>query len=121
MRDSTKARLIDTSWGPAIDFNGELVFLDIESNRKNYLIGNEYYCEIYYTIMIAVTPDTSNKNWLTLKSDSIKDLLILQKETTENILNDDFCKKRINQEILEENRKYFESKKTIGKWFKIKQ
>lgn len=114
-----KFELISTKWGPAIDFNGELAFLDLGYDRKSYPIGNEYYCEIYYTIMIATTPDTSNKNWLTLKSNTIDNLLNLQKETASKFLEDDFRKKRVNQKTLEENKKYFESKKTIGIWFKI--
>ena len=75
MGEIIRAVLLDTKWGPAINFRGEIAFLDLSFDRGKYKIGNEYNCEIYYSLSIASNPGSSNKNWVTLKAKTYSGLL----------------------------------------------
>ncbi len=69
-----KAALLDTKWGPAVDFEGRLIFLHYLGNVKDFEIGKEYTCEIFWYIWFAQHPNGANKGWAYLESDTLEGL-----------------------------------------------
>ncbi|MCE9517793.1 hypothetical protein K8Q96_02210 [Candidatus Nomurabacteria bacterium] len=57
------AVLIATPWGHAINFEGKYAFLDYHGNFRDFTIGQEYSCEIFYRLNYGLYPDKSNRDW----------------------------------------------------------
>ncbi|MDE1874585.1 MAG: hypothetical protein KGI79_00075 [Patescibacteria group bacterium] len=68
------ARLIATKWGPAIEFEGRLAFLEYGGDASDFEIGAMYHCKIFYRIIYATTPEGAAKNWSFLEADTREEL-----------------------------------------------
>ena len=85
MRKIIKAVLFSTKWGSAVDFEGELAFLEIPAplSWQDYEFGVELEFEVFYTLMfsreiekckINKKPEGANKGWEIISADTLEEL-----------------------------------------------
>ncbi len=89
MKTIINATLIATKWGYAIHFEGRLAFLEYAGNVRDFQLGKEYECEIFYRIIFLRIKKVIDKT--TKEEREVKDWIIIDAEDLEHFQrNPDF-------------------------------